>query len=276
MSSKDEYKGIITKEDLRRLFWRSFPMEHSWNYERMMHSGFTFAMMPILRKLYPNKEEYKKALKRHMELYNVTPYISTLPLGIAVAMEEKNATDPNFDTDSITNVKTAFMGPLSGIGDALYWGTLRIIAMSVGVSLAIKGSILGPILFFLIFNIPHVLIRYWLAFKGYFLGAGMLEKLQKTGVLDRVMNMASILGLLMCGAMTAENVFVTCPITIGLGDDATTISEILDGIVPGLLPLGVFWLMYVIFKKKKCNPILMMIILMIVGIIGAYFGFLEA
>lgn len=83
-----------------------------------------------------------------MELYNVTPYISTLPLGIAAAMEEKRAEDiENFDTDSITNVKTAFMGPLSGIGDSIYWGTIRVIAMGIGTSLAIKGNILGPILF---------------------------------------------------------------------------------------------------------------------------------
>ena len=56
-----------------------------------------------------------------MELYNVTPAISTFPLGISAAMEEKNAEDPEFDTTSINNVKTAFMGPLSGIGDAMYW-----------------------------------------------------------------------------------------------------------------------------------------------------------
>ena len=111
----EEYKGVITKKDLQKVFWRSIPMEHAWNYERMMHSGFCFAMLPILKKLYPKREDYIEAMQRHMELYNVTPYISTLPLGIATAMEEKRAADMgNFDTDSITNVKTAFMGPLSG------------------------------------------------------------------------------------------------------------------------------------------------------------------
>ena len=163
-----EYKGIITKKDLQKVFWRSIPMEHAWNYERMMHSGFCFAMLPILRKLYPKKEDYIEAMQRHMELYNVTPYISTLPLGIAAAMEEKRAEDiENFDTDSITNVKTAFMGPLSGIGDSIYWGTIRVIAMGIGTSLAIKGNILGPILFWLCFNIPNFGIRYLLTFIGY-------------------------------------------------------------------------------------------------------------
>lgn len=84
-----DYNGKITKSDLRKVWLRSIPMEHSWNYERMMHSGYCFAILPILKKLYPNKEDYIKALQRHMELYNVTMYISTLPLGITAAMEEK-------------------------------------------------------------------------------------------------------------------------------------------------------------------------------------------
>lgn len=86
MSFKFEssYDGLITRADLKKLFWRSIPYEHSWNYERMGHIGFMWALMPILRKLYPQDADFKAALKRHMELYNVTPYISTLPMSIAL------------------------------------------------------------------------------------------------------------------------------------------------------------------------------------------------
>lgn len=123
MSFKFEssYDGLISRADLKKLFWRSIPYEHSWNYERMGHIGFMWALMPILRKLYPQDADFKAALKRHMELYNVTPYISTLPMSIAAAMEEVNATDDSFDTSAISNVKLALMGPLSGVGDAFYW-----------------------------------------------------------------------------------------------------------------------------------------------------------
>ena len=53
MSFKFEssYDGLITRADLKKLFWRSIPYEHSWNYERMGHIGFMWALMPILRKL---------------------------------------------------------------------------------------------------------------------------------------------------------------------------------------------------------------------------------
>ena len=67
-------------------------------------------------------------------------------MAISVAMEEANSEQEEFDTESIGAVKAAMMGPLSGIGDAFFWGTLRVIATSIGCALAMKGNILGPIL----------------------------------------------------------------------------------------------------------------------------------
>lgn len=94
-------------------------------------------------------------------------------------MEEQNADDPNFDPESINDVKVALMGPLSGLGDSFFWGTLRVIATGVGTSLAIQGNILGPILFFLIFNVPALLTRYYGLFVGYNIGSSFIEKVQK-------------------------------------------------------------------------------------------------
>ena len=140
----------ITKKDLMKVFWRSIPFEISWTYVRQMHSGFAYAMGPILEKLYKTKEERADALKRHMEFFNITPYFATLVLGIVTAMEEKRANNPDFDSASINNVKASLMGPLSGIGDSIFLGTLRIITAGIGVSLAMNGSPLGAILFLLL------------------------------------------------------------------------------------------------------------------------------
>ncbi|MCH3176459.1 PTS system mannose/fructose/sorbose family transporter subunit IID, partial [Listeria monocytogenes] len=79
----------------------------------------------------------------------------------------------------------AFMGPLSGIGDSFFWGTLRVIATRIGTSLALQGNMLGPILFLLIFNIPDILTRYYGLFFGYNIGANFIEKIQKTGLMDK-------------------------------------------------------------------------------------------
>lgn len=119
-----EYDGVIEKKDLKRVFYRSIPNENSYNAERMLNVGYCYAMIPALRKIYKDDEkEFRESMVRHLEFYNTTPHVVTLPLGISVAMEEKRAAEKeNFDTDTITNVKTALMGPLAGIGDSIYWG----------------------------------------------------------------------------------------------------------------------------------------------------------
>lgn len=271
----DETMGI-TKSDLRKVFWRSLPFEISWNYVRQGHMGFASSMIPIIEKLYKNnKEERAKALQRHMEFFNITVYFSTLVLGIITAMEEKRARDPkNFDIDSINNVKVSLMGPLSGIGDSIFLGTLRIIAAGIGASLALNGSLLGAILFLLIYNIPALGMRYFGMMKGYELGAGLLDKIQKSGLMERITNSTAILGLMTIGSMIATMVVVKVPLKFGSGDAVTKVQDILDGIMPSLLPIGVTFLIYWLLGKKiKTTWLLMGII--IVSIIFAWLGILA-
>ena len=112
-----------------------------------MNLAFVYALIPVLKKLYPRREELAAALKRHLVFFNTTPHIVTLLLGITTAMEEKNSQQKNMDATAIDNVKASLMGPLAGLGDSFFWGTLRLIATGIGTSLALKGNILGPILF---------------------------------------------------------------------------------------------------------------------------------
>lgn len=120
-TSNDTSSNKITKRDLKSVFFRSLTMEYSWNYERQQHMGYCFSMLPIIRRVYKNKDDQAAAAKRHMEFFNTTPYVSTLILGISAAMEEANANEEDFDESSINSVKAALMSPLAGIGDSLFW-----------------------------------------------------------------------------------------------------------------------------------------------------------
>lgn len=260
----------ITKKDLNQVFWRSLTMEYSWNYERQAHMGFCYAMIPILKKLYRG-EKLKASLQRHMEFFNTTPHISTLILGITSAMEEQEADTEDFDTSSINGIKAALMGPLAGIGDSFFWGTLRLIATGVGTSLALKGNVLGTILFLVIFNVPHMLLRYFSTHIGYKLGTDVLGKLEKDGTMDTLTYGASIVGLMVIGAMTQSMIEIDVPVSIGTGDEAITITEILNEIAPGLLSLAAFGVVYYFLKKGiKAVPILLGITAF--SIVGAFFG----
>lgn len=267
-------KKQLTKKDIRRVFWRSFGMEWDWNYERQSNMAFCYSLLPVIEALYDTKEERAAAMQRHLEFFNTTPHLSTLILGITAAMEENNANDPNFDTESINNVKVSLMGPLAGIGDSFIWGTLRIIATGVGLTLATKGNILGPILFLLIFNIPAQGLRYYLMNAGYKLGSSFLSKIQKSGLMETLTYGASILGLTVIGGMTAENVSVNIPFAIGSGEEATTIGDICNSIMPGILPLLFTLFMFYLLKNKQMKTTTLLIICVIIGLVGSFFGIL--
>lgn len=264
---------VITKKDLKKVFWKSLPFEISWNYVRQDHLGFAYSMTPIIEKLYKTKEERAEALQRHMEFFNITVYFSTLVLGIVTAMEEKRAKDPEFDTSSISNVKASLMGPLSGIGDSLFLGTLRVIAAGIGASLCMNGNPMGAILFLLIYNIPAFLLRYFGMMQGYKLGTTLLEKIQKSGLMDKVTNMTGIIGLMTIGSMIATMVSVKVPVTFGTGEGVTELQGILDSIMPCLLPVCVTALIYWLLGKNiKTTWLLLGIIA--VSIVAAAFGIL--
>ena len=101
----EKYK--LTKKDRMSVAWRHQFLQGSWNYERMDNVGYAWALYPVLKKLYPDPKDLSKAMKRHLSLYNVTPYICTFPMAISVAMEEANSEQEEFDTESIGAVKAA-------------------------------------------------------------------------------------------------------------------------------------------------------------------------
>lgn len=273
--SKLDESTVITKKDLKKVFWRSLPFEISWNYVRQDHMGFAYSMTPIIEKLYKKKEDRAQALQRHMEFFNITVYFSTLVLGIVTAMEEQKSKNPNFDTQSINNVKASLMGPLSGIGDSIFLGTLRIIAAGIGASLALNGSILGAIFFLLAYNIPAFALRYYGMMKGYEFGAGLLSQIQKSGLMNKITHSTAVLGLMTIGSMIATMVSLNVPLAFGSGKAVTKVQTILDGIMPGLLPLSVtFFIYWLLGKKVKVTYILLGVI--VISIILAKFGILAA
>lgn len=258
----------LPKKTIRSLFFRSLALEANFNFETWQNSGFAFAMIPVLKKLYTTKQSMSAALTRHLQFFNTSPYGSTLILGITAAMEARKSKSEDFDEESINSVKTGLMGPLAGVFDSLFWGTFKVIAAGVGASLAIKGNVLGPILFLLIFNVPHLVLRYQLTFIGYNTGTRFLQNLAKTNVMDKLTVGSSILGLMVIGAMTATLMNITTPITLGSDDTAATLQSILDQIVPNIIPLGLTFLTFY-FVKKNMKPTWLLLGLLVVGFLGS-------
>ena len=180
-------------------------------------------------------------------------------------MEEEYAADPeHFDPSVINAVKVALMGPLSGIGDSLFQGTIRIIAMSIGISLAQQGSSL-----FYFFG----QMKGHLGKLGYTKGQDFVKQMSESNLMEKVMFVCSIAGLFVIGGMSASLSNLTTPIAFG---EAFVLQNVLDGILPKAIPLAMTWLMYYIVKSGKVKPMTVIIGCFIAGIILNYFGILAA
>ncbi|MBI1769556.1 MAG: PTS system mannose/fructose/sorbose family transporter subunit IID [Bacteroidetes bacterium] len=258
----------FSKSEIRSIFFRSLTLEANFNFETCQNTGFAFSMIPVVKKIYKTKESIALALKRHLQFFNTSPYGSTLILGISAAMEEQNSRSKDFDAQSINGVKLGLMGPLAGIFDSLFWGTLKVIAAGVGTSLALKGNIAGPLLFILIFNVPHLLLRYQLTFIGYNQGNRFLQKMANNNVMDRLTSGAAIVGLMVVGAMPALLMSIKTPIEIGTSGSEISLQGILDQIVPGIIPLVLTFLVY-LFLKRSVKTTYLLLGLLVLGFIGS-------
>lgn len=252
--ARDVAVDIPLRKKVWQFFWRSWAIQDSWNYERQMNMGFLYGMAPTLDRLYPDEsdpaqlEAKKEAYRRHMAFYNCTPQTSAFVLGLSASMEEQYAKDrTSLHPDSINAVKTSLMGPLSGIGDSFFQGTIRVIAFGLGVQLAQQGSVAGPILAMAISIVPSVLITWFAAKLGYQGGHEYLGKLQGGNTMDKVMYACGIVGLMAVGGMVATLIGATTPATFS--DGTLVIQDILDSIMPNMIPLALTGVMYWLIKR---------------------------
>lgn len=266
----------LSQTALKKVFNRHYQLLGCFNYERQMSTGYAYAMLPALRELYKDDpEKLQEAVKRHLEFFNCATSTSPFILGLSCAMEEQNAQDPEeYDAASITSVKAALMGPLAGIGDSFFWGTFRVIGAGIGSSLAVAGSVLGPLIYALINVIPSELVRR-LGFKiGYSGGTKFLERISQDGTLQRTTEAAKIMGLMVIGAMIPTMVTLTLSPTIDINGAQVVVQDIIDQICPAILPLLLVGGCYGALKKSISGTAVMFALLAL-GIILALLGLVS-
>lgn len=263
----------ITKKDLNRVFWRMQLLNVTNNFQSMQAIGFLSSFTPVLERLYGDKsDELKtKAMKRHLEFFNSHVNADALILGVAAAVEETTSEE---EKETVTAIKTGLMGPLAGIGDSILKFTWLPICGSIGASLALNGSLLGPILMFLLYNVVNVASKYYGIHLGYSKGMEMING-AGGNVLQRLSNMANVVGLMVIGALVASVVKVNVVAEISAGENVIKFQEMFDKVMPGLFSILVTVVVYQILKKTngKHAPLLILGI-MIISIFLTMFGVL--
>ncbi|MBB6432574.1 phosphotransferase system (PTS) fructose-specific enzyme IID component [Leuconostoc carnosum] len=293
-------KVELTRNDRLSVAWRSQFLQGSWNYERMQNIGWAYSLIPAIKKLYTTKEDRASALKRHLEFFNTHPYVASPIIGVTLALEEERANGAAIDDTAIQGVKIGMMGPLAGIGDPVFWFTVRPILGALGASLALSGNILGPVLFFVLWNLIRMSFIWYTQEFGYRAGSAITQDLSG-GLLKDITKGASILGMFILAVLVerwvsikfavelpakrlAEGAYIKFPngsVTGGklqqiLGDQASglsltrmepnTLQANLDSLIPGLMGLLLTFLAMWLLKKNV-SPIVMIIGIFIFGIL---------
>lgn len=275
----DTTKTKITKKDIIKTFIYSNFQQASFNYERIHALAFCVDMIPTIRRVYHTQEEQAEALKRHLTFFNTTPAVVGPVIGVTMAMENARAQGADIDAGTINSLKVGLMGPLAGVGDPLVWGTLRPITAALGASIALSGNIAGPLLFFVIFNVIRLAMKWFGLTYGLNKGLDIVKDLSGN-ILQKLTEGATILGLFIMGVLVTKWTTINVPLIISETTDAyggaviTTVQNVLDDLIPGLLALGLT-LITMKLLKKKVNPIVIIFGLFILGIVGYGLGFLA-
>lgn len=248
----------ITKKDLNRVFWRMQLLNVTNNYESMQAIGFLSSFVPILERLYGDKPKEQKvaAMKRHLQFFNSHVNSDALILGVAAAVEESTSEE---EKETVVSVKTGLMGPLAGIGDSVLKFTWLPICGSIGASLALSGNPVGPILMFLLYNVVNVATKYYGIHLGYEKGMSLING-SETNMLQRLANMANIVGLMVIGGLIASSVKIKVALEFGAGENIILLQDLFDKVMPGLLSLLATAVIYKILKKTngKHAPLLIL------------------
>jgi PTS system mannose-specific IID component len=185
--------------DLVKVFLRSFLLQASWSFERMQSLGFAYAILPALRRLYPDREEYRSRLSLHMEYFNTQPYLASFILGAAVRMEEERASGRNRIAD-VSALKNSLMSPLGAIGDSFFWGALKPLSATVAVAALMVGTWWAPLLFLVLYNSWHIWLRAEVLVWGY-RSAGDVVSLVARYRFTRMTRLFKALSLAVLGGM---------------------------------------------------------------------------
>ena len=295
----------LSKSDRKKVWWRSQFLQGSWNYERMQNLGWAYSLIPAIKKLYTTKEDQAAALERHLEFFNTHPYVAAPIMGVTLALEEERANGVEIDDAAIQGVKIGMMGPLAGIGDPVFWFTVRPILGALGASLAASGNLVGPLLFFFGWNAIRMAFLWYTQEFGYKAGSEITKDMSG-GILKDITKGASILGMFILAVLVqrwvsinftinlpgkqlsegAYIVFPEGPVTggelkgilgqalSGLSLDSAqpqTLQGQLNSLIPGLMGLLLTFLC-MWSPKKKVSPITIILALFVVGIAARFFG----
>lgn len=268
----EKKEPYLRKRDLVKTWILGYSSECAYNYERLQAMGNANAFIPVINRLYP-KEKRSSELKKYMNFFNTEPsFIGPIIQGVTSAMEETRAKGEDIKADDIVSLRSSLMGPIAGMGDTVSQSIIYPILAGICIQFALAGNIAGPIIFEVAYKTLLIVIGYNMFMLGYKQGKVAILNFLRTGVLDRIMESVSIVGLMVIGNMAVNNVKFSVPAVFEFDNSLGGVSlnlqtQVFDALLPGMLPLAIV-LVFFFMIKKRVKPTT--VILLSFGIAIAY------
>lgn len=267
-------KNTLSAEEnsvLKKMFLFSHFVFANFNMAKMEANGFTMTMAPAIESIYKDDVEGKKAAYAcHQAFFNTHAVAFNFIAGLCYAME-KDCADGKVPGQTIDAIKASLMGPTAGVFDSIFFNCLRVIGAGIAIGLCSTGNILGTILFILIYGVSQSVLKWILLKAGYTLGTSFIDKVFSTGLMSSLTRCASILGLMMVGAMTATTVNVPLNWTLNVGQTSVVVLDLFNAVYPGILSVIIVLIMMGLIKKGK-RPVVLILGLLVVAMLGAAVG----
>ncbi|MDK1726112.1 PTS system mannose/fructose/sorbose family transporter subunit IID [Dellaglioa algida] len=275
MNNEEKVMGTqvkLSKKDKSNVFWRYTAMSNNlYNYETQQAPLMVYSLYKALRKVYPNDEEYLKSITGYFKYYNSNPIVGESLVGASLAMEERDGAK---SIEAVQALKTSLMGPFAGIGDAVFNIMMSTIIGSIVATMAADGNIFGPILSFAWGMFMLFFVKRGLFYGGYNSGLAIIEKFGDQ--LNKLTDVASIMGLTVVGAIIASNIKLQTGFILRIGKLKTNIqTDMIDKIMPALLPIVAVFIIYKLLGKKNWTPTRCIGLVIAVALLGAFFGILS-
>lgn len=274
MSKKKSEKktGILTFKDKLKIYAKyTIVGNNLYNYETQEAPALVYAMESGLRKIYPDDDDYLMSLNNHFQYFNTNVLMSYILVGSSLAIEERDGIKA---IPTVQSLKTSLMGPFAGIGDSFFGVMLGTIVTSIAGSLAMSGNFFGPLVWLAYVIFLNFFLKYWLFNAGYYSGLAIIEKFGNK--INMLTDAASIMGMAVIGSLIPSVVKITTGLKLVTGESKMSVqTDMLDRLMPGLLPVIATIVFYKLLSKKTWTPTKCILLVIVFSLVMAFFGILK-
>lgn len=168
-----DVKPQIGRFRLFRVFLRLLFLQGLLNRRGMQNLGLVSALSPASGKL--DSTGGTALLLKHLSFFNCNPNFTPLVVGGILRLEQDKKDGKPITDDDIEYFKRALTGPLAAMGDMLFIGNLKPLALTFACIFAIYKLPLGLLAVFLLYNVMIIACRLWGVFFGFAKGWELVD-----------------------------------------------------------------------------------------------------